>query len=39
MDRSMTGYYVMMDYMSPDDGTAMKYQWKMHIMDVINNDL
>jgi len=39
MHRSMSGYFFMMDNMSPDYGTAMKSQWKSDIMEVSNNDL
>jgi hypothetical protein len=39
MDGSMSGYFLMMDDMSPDYGTAMKSQWKTDIMEVSNNDL
>jgi len=35
----MSGYFLMMDNMSPDYGTAMKNQWKTDIMEVSNNDL
>jgi len=39
MDGSMSGYFLMMDDMSPDYGTAMKSQWKTDIMEVSNDDL
>ena len=39
MDGSMSGYFFMMDDMSPDYGTAMKSQWKTDIMEVSNNSL
>ena len=39
MDGSMSRYFLMMDDMSPDYGTAMKSQWKPDIMEVSNNDL
>jgi len=39
MDGSISGYYLMMDDMSPDYGTAMKSQWKTVIMEVSNNDV
>jgi len=39
MDGSMSVYFLMMDDMSPDYGTAMKNQWKTDIMEVSNNDL
>jgi hypothetical protein len=39
MDGSMSGYFLMMDDMSPDDGTAMKCQWKTDIMEVSNDNL
>jgi len=38
-DGSMSGYFHMMDHMSPDYGTAMKSQWKMDIMEVSNENL
>ena len=38
MDGSMSGYFLMMDDMSPDYETAMKSQWKTDIMEVSNND-
>jgi len=34
MDGSMSVYFLMMDDMSPDYGTAMKNQWKTDIMEV-----
>jgi hypothetical protein len=34
MDRSMSGYFLMMDY-----GTAMQSQWNTDIMEVSNDDL
>jgi len=39
MDRSRSGYFLMMDDMSPDYGTAMKSQWKTDIMEVSEYDL
>jgi len=39
MDGSMSGYFLMMDDMSPDYGTAMKSQWKADIMEVCKYDL
>jgi len=39
MDRSMSGYFLMVDNISPDYGTAMKSQWKTDIMEVSNDDL
>jgi len=39
MDGSMSGYFLMMDDMSSDYGTAMKSQWKTDIMEDSNNDL
>jgi hypothetical protein len=39
MDGSVSGYFVMMDNMSPDYGTAMKSQWKMDIMKVAKHDV
>jgi len=39
MDGSMSGYFLMMDDMSPDYGTAMKSQWKTDIMEVSKDDL
>jgi len=39
MNRSMSGYFLMMDEMSPDYGTAMKSQWKTDVMEVSSNDL
>ena len=38
MDESMSGYFLTMDNMSPDFGTAMKSQWKTDIMEVSNDD-
>jgi len=35
----MIGYFLRMDDMSPDYGTAMKSQWKTDVMEVSNNDL
>jgi hypothetical protein len=39
MDGSMSGYFLMMDDMSPDYGTAMKSQWETDIMEVSKYDL
>jgi len=39
MDGSMSGYFLMMDDMSPDHGTAVKSQWKTDIMEVSKDDL
>jgi hypothetical protein len=39
MDGSTSVYFLMMDDMSPDYGTAMKSQGKTDIMEVSNNDL
>jgi hypothetical protein len=39
MDGSMNGYFLMMDDMSPDYGTAMHSQWKTNIMQVSNDNL
>jgi len=39
MDGSMSVYFLMMDDMSPDYGTAMKIQWKTDIMEVSKYDL
>jgi hypothetical protein len=39
MDGSMSGYFLMIDDMSPDSGTAMKSQWKTDNMEVSKNDL
>ena len=39
MDRSMSGYFLMMDDMSPDYRTAMNTQWKADIMEVSNDDI
>ena len=39
MARSMSGYFLMMDDMSPDHGTAMNSQWKIDIMEVSSNDI
>jgi len=39
MDGSMSGYFLMMDDMSPDYGTAMKSQLNTDIMEVSNDDL
>jgi len=39
MDGTMSGYFPMMDDMSPDYGTAMNSQWKTDIMEVSNNVL
>ena len=38
-DRSMSGYFLVMDDMSPDYGTAMKGQWKADIMEVSKYDI
>jgi hypothetical protein len=35
----MTGYFLMMDNMSLNYGTAMKSQWKMDITEVSEYDL
>jgi hypothetical protein len=34
----MSGYFLMMDDMSPDYGTPMVSQWKPDIMEVRNDD-
>jgi len=39
MDGSRSGYFLMLDDMSPDYGTAMKSQWKTDIMEVSEYDL
>ena len=39
MAGSMSGYFLIMDDMSPDYGTAMKSQWMTDIMVVTNNSL
>jgi hypothetical protein len=39
MDGSMSVYFLTMDDMSLDYGTAMKSQWKTDIMEVSNDDL
>ena len=39
MDGSMSGYFLMMEDMSRDYGTAMKSQWKAGIMEVSKDDL
>jgi len=39
IDGSLSGYFLMMDDLSSDYGTAMKSQWKTDIMEVSNNDI
>jgi len=39
IDGSMSGYFLIMEDMSRDIGTAMKSQWKTDIMEVSNDDL
>jgi hypothetical protein len=39
MDRWISGYFLIMDDLSPDYGTAMKSQWKTNFMEICNNDL
>jgi len=39
MDGSMSGYFLVMDDMSPDYGTAMKSHWKTDSMEVGKDDL
>jgi hypothetical protein len=39
IDGSMSGYYLIMDDMPPNYGSAMRSQWKTDIMEISKNDL